>query len=337
MAGYFSPVLFTVLQLLTMMAVGFFIKKSGRLPNSFFPSLSVFLVDIALPFYFFTKLASSNRAFLHSSWIFPLAAVAYTSLGLFLGFLIFRFSSFTSTEKHAGIVLSGFGNFAILPLTLMELFPQTVPVIAELFDTDASVLYIGTMAMIMTPLLWSIGYALISGSTKNLSLSRILNPPVIGIIFGLIALFSPIGAFLNSSESGFVYHVFSGIRRIGSITFPLILISIGAMIADIETRVEGRDRLIKMALGVVLVRFLLFPALFFFAYFALLRHISILTPSHLWVLFLEAHIPPANNVATMARRVGSNESYIAFTTLITYTLYLVLLPLYLSFFLSLLT
>ncbi len=337
MAAYFSPVLFTVLQLLTMMAVGFFIKKSGRLPDSFFPSLSVFLVDIALPFYFFTKLASSDRAFVQSSWIFPLAAVAYTSLGLLLGFLIFRFSSFTRTEKHAGIVLSGFGNFAILPLTLMELFPQTVPVIAVLFDTNASVLYIGTMAMVMTPLLWSLGYALITGSTKNLSLSRILNPPVIGIIAGLIALFSPIGAFLGGSESGIFYHVFSGIARIGSITFPLILITIGAMIADIETHVDGRSRLINMALRVVLVRFVLFPACFFFAYFVLLRHLSILTPSHIWVLFLEAHLPPANNIATMAKRVETNESTIAFTTLITYTLYLVLLPLYLSFFLTIIT
>ncbi len=333
MGIYFTPVLHTVLQILTMMAIGFVLRKLRILPDSFFSTLSAFLVEVALPLYLFTKIASTDSSVLGSSLVFPVAALIYVGLGIFLGFIVFHFSSFHGVEKRAGIGLCSFGNSAFLPLTLMEIFPHTVPMIADSFGTTVPALYISSFVLAQSPLLWSVGYALISGSTRGLRLSKVLNAPIVAIFLGFASLITGFNSVLTD-QGFFLFHVFEGARAVGGTTLPLILISIGAMIATIETHVEGKKKLASMALRVAGVRFLLFPALFFASYFIFLRELDFLTPTHIWVLFLEAHLPPANNLALMANKSGVNEGYTAFTTLVTYGGYLVVLPLYMSFFLS---
>ena len=335
MGIYFTPVLHTVLQILTMMAIGFVLRKLRILPDSFFSTLSAFLVEVALPLYLFTKIASTDSSVLGSSLVFPVAALIYVGLGIFLGFIVFHFSSFHGVEKRAGIGLCSFGNSAFLPLTLMEIFPHTVPMIADSFGTTVPALYISSFVLAQSPLLWSVGYALITGTTKGLRVSQILNAPMIAIFLGFASLMTGINTLLTN-EQLFLYHIFEGARIVGSTTLPLILISIGAMIASIETHREGKRKLMSMALRVAGVRFLFFPAIFFISYFLFLKELDFLTPTHIWVLFLEAHLPPANNLALMANKSGVNEGYIAFTTLITYGGYFLALPLYLSFFLSIL-
>jgi predicted permease len=335
MGIYFTPVLHTVLQILTIMAIGFFLRRARILPESFFSTLSAFLVEVALPLYMFTKISSTDSSVLGSSLVMSGAALVYVSFGLFFGFIVFHFSSFHGVEKRAGIGLCSFGNSAFLPLTLMEIFPHTVPMIADSFGTTVPALYISSFVLAQSPLLWSVGYALITGSARGLRLSRVLNAPIVAIFLGFLSLITGFNTVLTN-EHFFLYHVFEGAKMVGGTTLPLILISIGAMIATIETRVEGKKKLASMALRVAGVRFLIFPIIFFTSYFLFLKELDFLTPTHIWVLFLEAHLPPATNLALMANKSGVNEDYTAFTTLITYGGYLVVLPLYLSYFLSIL-
>lgn len=53
----FLPVIYTLLQILSIMLVGFVLAVSGRWGRSFFQQLSRFLVRVALPVHFFVKLS----------------------------------------------------------------------------------------------------------------------------------------------------------------------------------------------------------------------------------------------------------------------------------------
>jgi predicted permease len=187
--------------------------------------------------------------------------------------------------------------------------------------------------MVESPLVWSLGYVLVTGSKKKLKPTQLINPPIVAILLGFFFLITGIGNYLIN-ETEFIFPIFSALRFLGSTTFPLILISLGAMMAEIEIQVIERRKLLFISLGVGIVRFLFLPATFFLSYFLFLKNISFLTPTHIFVLFIEAHIPPATNVAIMVKQAHINEPNTAFTTLITFALYLIILPIYLSIFLS---
>ena len=89
-----------------------------------------------------------------------------------------------------------------------------------------------------------------------------------------------------------------------------------------------------MAALVSTVRFLILPAAFLAAYFLIFRPLAF-SPVVLWIVFLEMHTPPATNLAVMASQSGTNQDTAAFTILVTYVLFVLLLPLYLVVFLSL--
>jgi hypothetical protein len=316
-----------------MMAAGFIVKRTNLLPAEFFTSLSAFLVKVALPLFLFTKILESDRSVLTSSWIFPLAAVVISGLGILVATPIFGALCFHGKERRAGIALSSFGNSAYIPLAMIELFPLTLPMIAERFGTAAPALYVGSYVLIYSPLLWSVGNYLVTAQ-RGFSLRHILNPPLLGIILGFLGLAVGLNTPLLN-EQLFVHHIYAGLRQVGLTTLPLILFSLGGMIADIDLHPRNRASMIRMALGVALVRFLLLPALFWAAFFLFLRDIPMLSDTHIWVLFLETHIPPATNLSVMTNRAGINRGYTAFTMLITYLGYVLIFPFFVMLFLTL--
>ena len=82
----------------------------------------------------------------------------------------------------------------------------------------------------------------------------------------------------------------------------------------------------KLVARVSLVRFLILPLAFLVLCWAFLHGVP-LSPAQLWAIFLEMHIPPATNLSLMASQVGVNEELGSFTTLITYSAHMLLLPL----------
>ncbi len=333
MQSLFIPIVFTTLQLITMMAAGFIAKRLRLLPAEFFSSISTFLVRVALPVYLFTKILESDPSVLTSSWIFPLAAVLVSGAGILLAAPVFALLPFEGKERRAGIAMSAFGNSAYIPLAMIELFPLTLPMVAERFGTSAPALYVGSFVLIFSPLLWSIGNYLITAQ-RGFSLRHLINPPLVGIILGFVGVASGASEPLLN-EQLLVHHLYAGLRQIGLTTLPLILFSLGGMIADIELHPNNRPAMMRMALGVAMVRFLLLPLLFWSAFFLFLRDIPMITDTHMWVLFLETHLPPATNLSVMVNRAGINRSYTAFTLLITYLGYVLIFPFFMMLFLTL--
>ena len=229
--------------------------------------------------------------------------------------------------------MASFGNSAYIPITLIEIFPVTLPLVADRFGLAIPTLYVGTYLLVLSPLLWSVGNFLVSGNSDRIKIKDFISAPLIGIVSGFAVVLFRLQPLLFNPELP-LFHVYKALDRIAPVTLPLIMISLGSMIANLSYKKGEFSSRIKITAAVTLIRFIFFPSLFFALYFLLFKKLS-LSPAQIWVIFLEMHIPPATNLSVMAAQAGVNEDTVSFTLLFTYTIYLFLLPLYLLLFLSL--
>ena len=326
------PGFFTSIQILVLLGIGFFARKSGIVDQHFQKSVSAFLIRIALPLYFFTKMGSSDISVLRGSLYMPLAAVVNTAAAVLFAFLFFSILPLDKREKGAGIALGAFGNGGYIPISLIEIFPMTMPLLSEYFGGDKAVVLIGIYLFIYSALLWSVGNYFLSSHSRKFSIKSLLSPPVYGILAGLfIPLFSLQPFFFNPGMP-FLY-IFSALEKMGTILAPLILVTLGAMIAGIKLHHSVRKQMNLILTGVIAVRYVLVPIFFYLIFFLILKPLNA-DSAIVFVLFLEFHIPPANNFSTMAMNAGVNEDLTAYVLLVTYLLYIVLLPLFLMIFMA---
>ena len=333
MFAYMLPIFYTVLQIIVLITVGFSLRRFAGWGEGFFKNLSTFVIKVVLPVYLFVRIAPSSPEDLKTSWIFPVAAVVIGFLCVGTGSAVFLLSSLERRQKRVGIALAGFGNSGYMPLSIIEFFPLSLPAVGELFGVQEPYMYVAAYLLVQSPLIWTMGNYLISGKGVRPKLREIITPPFVSICVSfLFVVFVP-GRVLTdmSLPSG---HLFSALERLGDITLPLILISLGAMIGSIKTGSIRLREALKMAVGTSTVRFLLLPGLYFGAYFLFLRRLS-LSPAQNWVLFLESVTPPSLTLSIMVNHAGIRQENTAFSMLVTYILYLLIFPFFMMLFLSL--
>ncbi len=221
-----------------------------------------------------------------------------------------------------------------MPLFFIEIIPLSLPLVAERFGIRVPLLYVGAFMLVQSPLYWAAGNYLVGGGLEPPRPKTLITPPLVGIGLGIAAAAVGLGPFLQERTLPF-YYVYSALGRIGSIIFPLVILCLGATIADLRGRVSSDRRpLRKLAAAVSAVRFLLLPLLFLALYFLVLRPLRV-PPAMVWVFFLQFHIPPGSSLTIMAVQAGMNEESTSYVILATYLLYLFVFPLYLMLFLSL--
>jgi predicted permease len=291
------------------------------------------MVRIALPLYFFTKLSQTNPDDIRKSLIFPGIAVCVVILNFACAALIFRLFPGLRPVRRVGMALSTFGNSGMIPLTLIELCPLTLPILSERFGTTTPLLYVGTYLLVLSPLLWSIGNFLITGTGRYPKVRELITPPLLGILAGLAVVILGLQGILLDNRLPFFY-MLKSLERFGAVTYPVILVCLGAMIARIQFRKSNQKELFSLAMGVSAIRFLLLPGLFLLLYWGIIQRLA-LSPAQQWVIFLEVHIPPATNLSMMAAQADMNEDQVSFTIFVTYLVYMLMLPVYLLIFLSL--
>ncbi|UCF96255.1 MAG: AEC family transporter [Spirochaetaceae bacterium] len=321
--------LYTVLQILALAALGFFLTRLWGWSQNFFQSLSRLLVNVVLPIYFFARISQTDVSDLRRGFFFPLAAMLVIGAGLLFSSIISSVVGLKGKEKRAAVALSGFGNSGIVPLMLIESFPATVPQVADTFGTLMPTMFVGVYLLFQSPVLWSLGNYLVAGEVKKPRWNELLTPPLLGILAGFIFLIPPLQRLLLNPVLPFT-SLLNAAHRLGQGVFPLLLLCLGSIIAALKGRVERQTGLALATAAVV--RFTLIPACFFAVYFLFLKDLH-LSPAVLWVLFLETHTPPATALAIMS--MGKNDAVVSPVLLWTYIAYLAVLPAYLLLFLSL--
>lgn len=329
----YQPVLYTILQLVVLAALGYVLKRFLHWPAEFFKQLSRFLVTYALPLYLFAGIAEMKTGELSSARLFPLYALLIVLVALACSWLLFGLFRFRGIEKRAGIAFSSFGNGAYIPLTVIAIFQLTAPHLAKRLGGSSPSLYVGAYLLVFSPILWSAGKVLLTHRGQKIRPWQLISPPFIGVAAGFIVVLVGLGPVVMNKQLP-LYPIFRALDLLGQVTFPLILVCLGAMIADLRFGSTIRPEMVRMGVLVSAIRFLLLPSIFFALYFLAFRHWG-MDAAQLWVLFLEMSAPPATNFSVMAGSAGVNEHNTAFTLLLSYLVYVVMLPLELYLFLNL--
>ena len=329
----FLPVFYAVLQILILISIGVVMRRFLGFDKSFFQRLSTLVVSIALPLYFFVRFAEVDLDALAGAWLLPVAALANVAISLLFAAVLFRFLPLERAEKRAGVALAGFGNSGYMPLALIEILPLSVAAVGLRYGVELPAVYVGAYVFAYSPVLWSVGNLIISGGKEPFRWQKLISPPMYGMLAGLIVPVFGLQAALADPGLPF-FHIDAALTRAADLTLPLVLITLGGVIGGLELPEGMKRRLWTMAGAVAVQRFLVLPGVFYALYFTVLKPMA--APAVLvWVLFLETHTPPATNLSVMASRAGVNEEYTGFSLLLTYVMYLVVLPVYLIVFLNL--
>lgn len=332
-AEYILPIFYGTLQIFFLAGVGFVLRYFAKWESVFFHRLSTFAVRVTLPVLFFARLSQTDLSALADGLLFVGVSVLVAALGVLIGLL----ASAASGAKKEGyrrqtVALSAFGNSGYMPITVTEIFAGTLPGFASVFGREEPALLIGAYLIAFSPLLWSVGNYIMTGKGSKLRLRTFVSPPFIGIVAGILVPLLGLQEAFADPRLPFAT-VVDVAERLGGVTSALVMIVVGSMIAELGHPRHVRRPIKVMAAVVSVARFFVLPGLFWLIYALFLRHID-LAPPVLWVLFLETHVPPATNLAIMARDKDVGRDEAAYVLFVTYLIYLALLPLFMMLYLG---
>lgn len=236
------PVLFAIGSLFAIIGVGFAARRYNIISGDFVHILSRVLVNIALP-----AITISSMQVPHTATTMGivdstlLIAGGYYLAAFFISILVCRFLPSTSTEQ---------GVFQF-----MLVFPNTmfmgIPVASAILG-PASLFYVILFNLPFNFLVFTMGVWLLArGRPGKLDPKVLLSP-------GLVASFVGLGLFL----AGYTIPapVETGLTLVGSVTTPLAMLVVGALLATLPaTRLAGDWRIYVISA----LRLLVFPVLAF--------------------------------------------------------------------------
>lgn len=333
MSHFFLPVLYSLLQILILAGIGFILRKFAKWDKNIFASISKLLINITLPAMFLTRMSSIDRADLASGALFPLYALILIGISFLLSLLLARIFRIPKKSRNVYMALCTFSNAGYIPLALFDIFNANMGRFGEFFNIPQPSLYIGSFIFMYSPLLWSVGNYLVTGATGRIHIKQFITPPVIGILCGVLLSLLGSGPLISDYALPFHY-IHEGLKTLGSITSPLILIVLGAMVGELEFKRSLSMEDFRFAFTPMLIRYGILPV----SFLLLLKYLpaaQALAPSVLLVLFIETIIPIAANFSVMTKKAGKNEESTALALLISYGSYLFILPVYMMVFFKL--
>lgn len=330
MTQYFFPILFSLLQILFLISVGFVLRRFAKWDNNVFAQISKLVVKITLPAMFISRISSISRSDLTSGAFFPFYTFIIVGVSLLFSLLFSRLFRIPHQSRKGYLALCIFSNVGYIPLALIDIFHVTILNFGNFFNLPLPSFYIGSFLFTYSPLLWSLGNYLITDSSSCLRFKQFIPPPVIGILTGLLLCLLGTGPLIADINMPFHY-LHAGVKTLGSITSPLILLVLGAMIGDLKLDHPLSKEEVIFAFSPLLIRYGLLPVTFLM----LLNYIpamKTLSPAFLLVLFIQTTVPSPANFSVMAKTAGKNEEKTALSLLVAYGTYPLILPFYMVIF-----
>jgi len=313
----------TILTILIATGCGVIIARKKILHEQALKDLTNVLVYVILPCLIFSKIVTAiSIEALNELWIFPAAALANVSIGLFIGFLLSLFCKKRKEFKSGIIVSVAFNNCIYIPLVIVVAITLQAP---ELFpDKDAAAKGITYLSLYLVPfiiLIWLLGYPILARhKIKDLKLNKIITPPVIAtfaaIFLGLIpwtkSLFvgnnAPLGMFQQAAVI------------LGKATMPMALIILGGNLANSYGKAKIR---FSTVLLVTVGKYLIAPVIAISIIFLLKKIGCNLTPMMAFIILLEGFMPPAMNLIVISQFADSNKETMA---ALMFWMYLISIP-----------
>lgn len=238
----------SVLSIILLMALGYFLKKKNMVDASFSKNISGLITKVALPSSIFVavlhKLTRDKLISLSGSLFYPVLAVA---IGYAFAYALVKILKIRPGRRGTFInaVVNANTVFIGLPLNLALFGEKSMP-------------YFLVYYIVNTVSTWAIGVFIWAnddptkvGQEKNhkVNWKKILPPPLIGFIIALIFLIGqiPVPGFIDST-----------LEYVGNLVTPLSLIYIGIVLRDAGLK---SMRFEKDSVAALLARFILFPVI----------------------------------------------------------------------------
>jgi predicted permease len=307
----FLVVLQSVLALIGIGVLGFWIIRRGILPDYVIVFLSRLAIDIALPCVVFAGIVLNfNPKETPGWWQLPLWWAAFECVACILMFAAVPISE-KATRGEFSLSLF-FQNGLFFPLIVISgLFGSGSPYAVQLFIFGIvhPVLFFTTAHLFFRKR---------PGPTRKLNLSRIVNPVLISMVAALSIKLGGVEVYVPR-------FVTTMLTMIGGMTLPLLMIILGGSLY-IDFQKKGTIY-IKELCKFVAVKNFLFP-LVFVGLLALLRPDYTIA----LILFLESAVPPITGTSVYAEREGGNASIANQFILASFAASVVSIPLMFSLF-----
>jgi len=283
----FVVVFQSVLALIGIGVLGFWILKRGIIPDHVIVFLSRLAIDIALPCVVFAGIVLNFDPRKTPDWRqLPLWWAAFEVVALALT-LLSMFASRKSTRSEFALSLF-FQNAFFFPfIVITGLFGAGSPYATQLF-----------ILIIFHPVLFfttaHLFFRTKDTKKRNINLARVVNPVLISTALALAVRLLGLEAYLPR-------FLVTMLTMVGGMTLPLLMIILGGSLY-IDFQKKGRVYLAEL-LKFVLVKNFLFP-LVFVGLLLLVRpdyNIALL-------LLLESAVPPITGTSIQAERAGGNAS-----------------------------
>lgn len=241
MSGIY-PVLEQLFLMAVLIALGYYLNRSGKMNAGAEKGIAELTIDIAFPALIFTNIVKDfDLNMLKEYLIVPTAGLIVTLISIGILLMLARLLNYTKREGEEFAFIAAFSNniFIGAPICL-ALFGSQGLILAILYDFGMQII------------LWTLGIWLLKDNSQNAEsnfLANIFSPPVIGLLAGVAFVLLDINlpeVILNITGS------------IGNITVPLAMIFIGLQLAKSSFKSIAGSRKIYI---ISALRLLVFPLL----------------------------------------------------------------------------
>ncbi len=277
--------------LFVLIIIGFICGKTGVVTQEGKKVLSNLLVTIIMPAMILNSYLSSdfNPQVLNNLLLAFGLSTAAILFAMAVSFLL-TFKMKTNNKKVLWFAFS-YSNAAYMGF----------PLIQGLFG-DEGMLYASAFATMFNVIVWSVGYAVMSGETKGKQIAKSVSksPVTYAVILGLVIYLCriPLPTVIKQP-----------ISLVGSMTTPLSMIIIGVMIAGSKVKSILGNKEVWLS---VAVRLVLIPAITFGLFY--LFGIGGMVGS---VILIQAACPTAATTSVLAIQFGHDESVGAGTVVLS--------------------
>ena len=293
----FNITLQSVIALLAIGLLGFWIIKRHIIPENILQFLAVLAIEIALPCIVFANIITQfSPSSSISWWQYPLWWLVFSAIALILS-LVTMFVSAKATRREFAITLF-FQNGLFFPFIIITgIFGPTNPYVAVLFIFIAfhPSLFFSTNHLFFKRSNIKIDKGLKGDKPESrLRLGRILNPVLISTVIAA-------SIKLLGGERHLPTFILTVFQMLGGMSLPLLMLILGgSLYVDFQSK---GPIYIKEVLKFILIKNIIFPL----AFITMLVFARPAYPIAL-IIFLESVVPPITGIPIQAQRYGANSS-----------------------------
>jgi malate permease and related proteins len=309
---FYNPasIIIGIIKLLLLIVIGYVAHKKRIINTEAIRSLNKMVLWLCLPALIISRtIESFDPKIMAFWWVLPIVSIAMSALGGFLGYLaqvLFR----GDLPRKEFISSCAFQNCGYLPIALVAFictkeYCNLILIYIFLFITGFNLVF------------WALMPAYLSKKSNSIKPKNVLNPPLLAMIFsvGTVFLLGP----------GWLPEIISSpLDMLGSTTFVIILLALGAYIAE---QGEHIPRNPIFLISCIIIKLLILPLT--------VLGILMLVPigiSYKFFIFLQSMMPVATSLVIVGLYKNADNRFYSLAIFYSHLAAIITVPLWLLIF-----